>query len=102
MLTGDYSTYALVPLCIEERDRCRVKISYEYCLSRDVNLYRLQTDDSELDRHENTQEMEENLEHRPFASLHQTPCSRRKNQSIPSCDCQSADEEIFVSAEMGR
>lgn len=46
--------------------------------------------------------MEENLKTRPARSFEETPCPGGENEGIPSSDCECADEEVLVCAEMGR
>ena len=60
------------------------------------------TNDNKLDRHEEPQEVEDDLEERPLRSLHETPCSWGEDEGVPSSDSESADEEILVRTQVWR
>jgi hypothetical protein len=60
------------------------------------------TDDCELDGHQESQDIKQDLEERPFRSFEEPPGAWGENESVPGCNSESADEEILVSGEMGR
>jgi len=72
--------HILCPLCIKEGDG----------------------NDDPLCRHEDAQEVEEDLEGRPSWGAEETPGAGGEHESIPGCDGEGADKEVLVGTEMGR
>lgn len=46
--------------------------------------------------------MEEDFQSGPSGTLEESPSSWGKDEGVPSSDCEGTNEEILVSAEMGR
>ena len=62
----------------------------------------MHTDDNEFNGHEEPEEVEDDLQHRPLGGLHEPPCARGEDEGVPCCDGERADEEVLVRAQMGR
>ena len=63
---------------------------------------RERTGNGEAYRHEEPDEMVDDLERGPFLSAKELPGPRGKNECVPSGDGQRADEKILVSRREGR
>ena len=46
--------------------------------------------------------MEENLQGRPFLGAEKTPGAGGKNEGVPGCNSEGADEEILLGGKMSR
>ena len=60
------------------------------------------TDDNEFNGHEEPEEVEDDLQHRPLGGLHEPPCARGEDEGVPCSDGERTDEEVLVRAQMGR
>ena len=58
------------------------------------------TDNNKFYRHEETHEVEQNLEDGPLRGLHETVPTRGQDKGVPSCHGQRTYEEVFVSTKM--
>lgn len=58
------------------------------------------TDNNEFYGHEETHEVEQNLEDGPLRGLHETVPTRGQDKGVPCCYGQSTYEEVLVSTEM--
>ena len=54
----------------------------------------------EFNGHQESEDIEQGLEDGPFWGLEEPPGAWGKNEGVPGCDCECADEEILVSGEM--
>jgi hypothetical protein len=59
-----------------------------------------QTNNGELNRHQGSQEIKQDLENRPTLSLPKPPRARKENKGVPCCNSEGADEKVLVSGEM--
>ena len=62
----------------------------------------LLTDNSELDRHVESKDVEDDLEWGPFLCAEEPPCPWRQDEGVPCSDGERTDEEVLVSREMRR
>ena len=62
----------------------------------------LLTDNSELDRHVESKDVEDDLERGPFLCAEEPPSPWRQDEGVPCSDGESTDEEVLVSGEMRR
>ena len=76
------------------------KIEFVAHVEAPLSVKECDGDDDKLDGHQVSKDLENNLEHWPFFSLHQTPAPWRQDEGIPCSDCESANEEVLVSREM--
>ena len=58
------------------------------------------TDNNKFYGHEETHEVEQNLEDGPLRGLHETVPTRGQDKGVPCCHGQSTYEEVLVSTEM--
>lgn len=54
------------------------------------------TDYSELDRHVESKDVEDDLEWGPFLCAEEPPCPWRQDEGVPCSDCERTDEEVLV------
>ena len=60
----------------------------------------MHTDYDELQGHEVSEEVEEDLEDGPTWGLEQAPGTGREDEGVPCCHGECANEEVLVSAEV--
>jgi hypothetical protein len=90
-------THTLCKICVEKCDSCSDSEASE--VKRKTTTGR--TDDGELDGHQESHDIKQDLKERPFRSFEEPPGAWGENESVPCCDGEGADKEVLVSREMG-
>lgn len=62
----------------------------------------MHTDDEKLKGHKEAEKVKDDFEDWPTRRLYEAPCPGGQYKAIPGSDCEGADEEVLMGAEMGR
>jgi hypothetical protein len=59
------------------------------------------TDNDKLCRHEESEDMEDDLKDGPFLGLEEPPGAGAEDEGVPCGYCERADEKVFVGGQVG-